>query len=110
MSDETKKRTRTIRHPEFFVSDVDVRYYESDPVLPKHHKELHVHQSYEIYFNIEGDVKFIVNGNTFSIVPGSVIITRPYEHHHCVYLSNAVHKHYVMYINAGTDLLADVLE
>lgn len=54
----------------------------------------HSHNMCEIYFNVSGDVSFMVEGNIYPIKKGSIIITRPNELHHCVYNSATAHKHY----------------
>lgn len=55
--------------------------------------DFHVHPECEIYINLSGDVSFAVENTIYPITPGSVIITKPYEYHHCVYHSDASHKH-----------------
>jgi len=54
----------------------------------------HIHNECEIYINLSGDVSFVVENKIYPISPGSIIITRPGEYHHCVYHSNALHKHF----------------
>ena len=54
----------------------------------------HVHPECEIYFNVSGDVSFMVENRIYAISPGDVVITRPYEYHHCIYHSNELHRHY----------------
>ena len=61
----------------------------------------HVHQECEIYINISGDVSFMVEDRIYPISSGNVIITRPYEYHHCIYNSDAVHKHYWILFDPG---------
>lgn len=58
------------------------------------HNEAHIHKECEIYINLSGDVIFEVENRIYPISRGSVIITRPYEFHHCIYQSNAPHDHY----------------
>ncbi len=54
----------------------------------------HIHKECEIYLNLSGDVSFEVENRIYPISRGSVIITRPYEYHHCIYHSSAPHEHY----------------
>ena len=69
----------------------------------------HIHTECEIYFNISGDVSFMVEENIYPISPGSVIITRPNEYHHCIYHSNAMHEHYwILFSCAGNERLFDI--
>ena len=56
--------------------------------------EHHIHDTCEIYVNIRGDVSFMVENEVYPVKRGEAIITRPYEYHHCIYHSKAVHEHY----------------
>lgn len=68
----------------------------------------HIHDECEIYVNISGDVSFIVENNIYPINPGDIIITRPYEYHHCVYHSNKLHRHFwILFSSSGNEYLLD---
>ncbi len=54
----------------------------------------HIHDFCEIYVNLSGNVSFIVEKNIYSIQPGDIIITRPYEYHHCIFHDDSDHFHY----------------
>lgn len=54
----------------------------------------HIHDWCEIYVNLTGNVSFIVEKNVYSIKPGDIIITKPYEYHHCIYNDDSDHMHY----------------
>lgn len=71
-----------------------LHYLELEANSPYNQFDSHIHPSCEIYLNLSGDVSFMVEDHIYPISPGSVIITRPYEYHHCIYLSNALHKHF----------------
>ncbi len=73
---------------------MDIRYINIDANSKENVNDSHVHKECEIYFNLTGDVSFMVEGNIYPISAGSAIITRPYEYHHCIYNSNAMHEHY----------------
>lgn len=61
----------------------------------------HVHNQCEIYLNLSGNVYFIVEGSVYPIAPGSVIITKPFEYHHCVYYDTNVHEHFCLMFSAN---------
>lgn len=65
-----------------------------DSLSPLNQHESHIHKSCEVYVNLSGDVSFAVENRLYPISRGSVIITRPYEYHHCIYHSNTLHEHY----------------
>ena len=69
-------------------------YIEIEPEKHKFQIDEHSHDCCEDYVNVEGDVSFMVEDTLYPISPGDAIITRPWEHHHCVYNSNRFHKHY----------------
>ncbi len=56
----------------------------------------HFHDKCEIYVNISGNVSFMVENRIYAIESGDVIITRPYEKHHCICHSTSVHDHFCM--------------
>ncbi|MBQ9071103.1 MAG: helix-turn-helix transcriptional regulator [Clostridia bacterium] len=73
---------------------VNATYSEITRAHPENVNNAHIHPECEIYVNLSGNVSFIVEGRIYPIVPGSVIISKPYEYHHCVYHSDEVHKHF----------------
>lgn len=68
---------------------------------PIHRSDSHIHKEYEIYVVLSGDVSFEVENKIFSVSRGSVIITKPYEYHRCIYHSKKPHDHY--WITFSTD-------
>ena len=62
------------------------------------HDEEHIHDFYEIYVNLSGDVSFLVEDTLYSISRGDVIITAPNEIHRCIYHSDGVHEHFCIWI------------
>ena len=63
----------------------------------------HIHSVYEIYINISGDVSFMVEDAVYPIAPGNVIITKPYQSHHCILNSNENHRHFWILFDAGNN-------
>lgn len=55
---------------------------------------MHIHDMCEIYVNISGNVSFIVEKNIYSIQPGDIIITKPYEYHQCIHNDDVEHSHF----------------
>ena len=84
-------------------------YIELDSHSPENVLDSHIHNECEIYINLSGDVSFVVENNIYPITPGSIIITRPFEYHHCVYHSNKLHKHFwFLFSAAGNEYLYDL--
>lgn len=74
--------------------EFDIHYSELDAESSLNHNESHIHKECEIYLNLSGDVAFEVENHIYPVSKGSMIITRPYEYHHCIYRSNTTHRHY----------------
>ncbi len=60
----------------------------------------HIHDCYEIYFNIAGDVSFSVENTIYPVCSGDMIITMPNEVHYCIYNTNSLHDYYCLWIRA----------
>lgn len=84
--------------------DFSVSFVDLDARSPLNHNESHIHRECEIYLNLSGDVSFEVENRLYPVTRGTVILTRPYEYHHCVYHSDAPHNHYWVTFSAqGTE-------
>ncbi len=77
-----------------------VAYQDISGEMHTNKYDSHVHPECEIYINITGNVSFMVEKKIYPIVPGSIIITRPYEYHQCLFHSDAWHKHFWILFSA----------
>ncbi len=69
----------------------------------------HIHADCEIYINVSGNVSFMVEDTIYPVKPGSIIITKPYEYHHCIYHGSSFHKHFWFLLSAnGGEKFLDV--
>lgn len=75
-------------------ADCSICHVDLDSVSPLNQNESHIHAECEIYINLSGDVSFEVENRIYPVSRGSVIITRPFEYHHCIYHSNRRHEHF----------------
>ncbi len=93
---------------EMSAIDFSIRYVEMDPGALLNHHGTHIHKECEIYLNLSGNVSFEVENHLYPISRGSVIITRPFEYHHCLYHSNDRHNHF--WITFSADEKQEFLE
>ncbi len=90
-----------------FKMKIEYSEYTPDKIIEG--LEQHIHDECEIYVNLSGDVSFMVEDNIYSIQPGSVVITKPYEYHHCIYNSNNPHGHFwILFSGKGNEDLFDL--
>ena len=98
-----------VSFPQVRPFDFSVSYIEIDANSPENVYDDHIHEECEIYINLSGDVSFSVEGAVYPIMPGGVIITRPYEYHYRLYNSNKLHKHFWILFNpSGNEELLNV--
>ncbi len=64
-------------------------------------EEAHIHDYYELYFNLQGDVSFSVENTIYPVQSGDLIITMPNEVHYCIYNGDCIHEHYCLWIQAA---------
>lgn len=95
------KKSHITEFPDLGGFKLSVTYSDLTSEEDKNKFFHHRHSECEIYINLSGNVSFIVEDNTYEITPGSVIITKPYENHHCVYHSIEGHKHFWILFDPG---------
>jgi len=78
---------------EFFY---EKRYTVVDDVT---HDGEHIHDFYEIYLNLSGDVSFLVEDTLYPISRGDIIVTRPNEVHKCIYHGDCIHEHCCIWLD-----------
>ena len=89
--------------------NMSVHYVEGETVSPESSAEHHVHGECEIYFHLGGDVSFMVEDKIYPIQYGNVVITRPYEYHHCIYNRKTKHRHFcIMFSVENNESLLDI--
>lgn len=87
---------------------MNISYLDIDASNPGNIHDHHTHNKCEIYINLSGDVSFSVENAIYPIMPGNIIITRPYEYHHCIYHSDKNHKHFcILFDSDGNEELFD---
>lgn len=102
-----QKRTHTFQNINRF--SMDISYLDIHASAPINAHSHHIHDACEIYVNLSGDVSFAVENSFYPIMPGNIIITRPYEYHHCIYHSDKRHKHFWILFNpAGNEEMFDI--
>lgn len=74
--------------------EVTANYIEIDSKSPLNVHDSHIHNECEIYINLSGDISFAVENSVYPVMTGGIIITRPFEYHHCIYHTDKLHRHY----------------
>ena len=97
---ECYERTGNVLLSEMAATALSVNY--TDLHVPSAHPidDSHIHNRCEIYLNLSGDVVFEVENHLYPVSRGSVILTRPFEYHHCIYRSDKRHEHYCLFFAA----------
>ena len=67
---------------------------ESDELDPAH-----LHSFVEIFFNVNADVSFLLNGNMYNVPRGGALISRRDDIHVCIFNSHTVHDYFCFWID-----------
>jgi len=62
-------------------------------------EDSHIHDVYEMYINISGEVSFLYNTNVYKIEEGDIVFSAPGDIHHCIVNSSGVHDHYCIWFS-----------
>lgn len=81
---------QTMNHPDFEF------YHYLDPEPPS--VALHHHDFYEVFFFISGTVTYIVEGRSYSLRPGDILLTNSRDIHRPETVSGKPYERYVLWI------------
>ncbi len=59
---------------------------------------MHIHDSYEIYFSISGGKQFLIDNHFYNIQPGDIFFINHYESHHLTQIDQELHERIVISI------------
>ncbi len=76
------------------ISYGDIQTNPKNGVFPEH-----THDTYEIFVPISGNMSFVVRDNLYSLSYGDVLIIRPGEKHHSVFLHKCHCKYYFLWFS-----------
>jgi AraC-like DNA-binding protein len=59
---------------------------------------MHIHDSYELYFSISGGKQFLIDNRFYNIQPGDLFFINQYESHHLTQIDSQIHERIVLSI------------
>ena len=110
-----KKEEKMVNRCSYSVDDFDFSYTK-DISPPDNLDNRHCHSTYEILYVIEGTGRFMIEGTSFDIRPGTLLVIRPFEYHSMELDKNGAYERYVIHfseknlVNDAMKLLRSVLE
>ena len=69
------------------------------------HREIHMHEEYELLVNLEGEKLLELSGKLCAFPENSVIIIKPYEGHRCLLRSEGAHSHFWLLLKIQDELV-----
>lgn len=90
--------------------------YSMDKQPPENLDNRHCHDTYEILYVLEGNGRFLIEGTSFDIKPGTLVVIRPFEYHSMLLDENSVYARYVIHfsddylVNDAKGLLKSILD
>ena len=89
---------------------IDYRH-EATPISIHNYNDIedvHFHNYCELYYNISGNVRFMVENHIYNVSKGDIIITKPNEFHKCLFDEDCIHEHICIWFDATA--ISPVLE
>lgn len=65
-------------------------YHDEKPM------DMHIHDSYELYFSISGGKQFLIDSRFYDILPGDLFFINQYESHHLTQIDSQIHERIVV--------------
>lgn len=60
----------------------------------------HIHEGFELYLNVSGDVSFLINNRIYPVKKGEIAFSKPNDLHLCIYNKSCIAEHFVLWIKA----------
>lgn len=83
--------------------------YTMDKQPPENLDNRHCHDTYEVLYVIEGEGRFMIEGTSFDIKPGTLLVIRPFEYHSMQLCGETAYERYVIHFSEK-HLVSDALE
>ena len=89
--------------------------YTKDNQMPDRLDVRHCHDAYELLYVLDGFGRFVIEGNSFEIKPGTLIVIRPFEYHSMQLDPSSVYERFVIHfgeehlVNDALALLKTIL-
>lgn len=75
--------------------------YTMDKQPPECLDNKHCHDTYEVLYVLEGTGRFMVEGTSFDIKPGTLLLIKPFEYHSMQMDENKPYERYVIHFSEG---------
>jgi len=87
----------------YHYEDEDTSLHHSSHFVEKMHgfMDMHAHDDYELFFFLQGDCSYLVEGVTYRLVPGSILLMRPAEAHCLCVNSDCIYERIVLNFGRG---------
>lgn len=95
------------------LSSVRFQIKHDAPFMDKNNPDIegpHIHNCYEMYVNVTGEVSFLVNDRLYPLRRGDVVLCKPNAVHHCVYNKSCLTEFFVLWVDAPDSKLFSFAE
>lgn len=72
--------------------------------------DVHIHDCYEIYLNLSGNVSFFVNNKVYEVNKGTIVFSRPNEIHYCICNQECRHQCYCLWFESDDETIKNSFE
>ena len=99
----------------YFIENFDFTY-NIDNQPPESLDVRHCHDTYEVLYVLDGAGRFVIEGMSFDIKPGTLVLIRPFEYHSMQLDAGSSYERYVIHfseeylVNDALNLLRSILD
>lgn len=90
MHNDVFTQRQTMQHPDFEC------YHYCDPIAPE--VDFHEHEFYEIFFFLSGNVSYVIEGRSYQLRPGDILLTNNRDIHRPDIRPGKPYERYVIWV------------
>lgn len=90
--------------------ELSVSFGERDKNTPFTHREIHMHEEYELLVNLEGEKVLELSGRLCTFPENSVAVVKPYVGHCCIFHSEGRHSYFWILLKTDNTFMDALFE
>jgi AraC-like DNA-binding protein len=95
---KSRKAEKMLNKCYYCVDNFDFSY-SIDKLPPENLDNRHCHSTYEVLYVLDGTGRFMVEGTTFDINPGTLLLIKPFEYHYIDIDNDSSYERYVVHFS-----------
>ncbi len=98
MYQNVRKEEKMAKKCVYSIENFDFTY-TMDQEPPKNLDQQHCHDTYEVLYVLDGEGRFMVEGTSFNVKPGTLLLIKPFEYHSLKMNESSPYERYVIHFS-----------